>query len=67
MIENPCLRPACLSDIPHATFYECRTVNYVGQVTASPVGRDEAVKIQNPYLAKLYEAEWKLRGFERSP
>ena len=56
-MTNPCLRPASPSDVPMYETY-----------------RDGSTTLWRPirYLAGeslelLYDAEWRLRGFERSP
>lgn len=56
-MENPCLRPATIADV-------CGW--------ASDCNADEKKRIppfDEPYLAiyDLYTAEWRKRGFERSP
>ena len=55
MLENPCLRPASLSDVPE---------RYRREYSGGPWERDDEI---NMALENLYHAEWKLRGFERSP
>jgi len=53
MIDNPCLRPACLDDIPR------------------PLGVDRIAEChwvwRADFLELLYDAEWRLRGYKRSP
>jgi hypothetical protein len=52
---NPCLRPACLSDVTIDEF-PWKAHEY----------RDGLMERWN-HLERLYNAEWRLRGFERSP
>jgi len=53
VIDNPCLRPACLDDIPR------------------PLGVDRIAEChwvwRADFLELLYDAEWRLRGYKRSP
>lgn len=51
MMENPCLRPACLSDIKFSERY----THYF------------LIEQAQEKLRPLYNAEWRKRGFERSP
>lgn len=53
-MENTCLRPACLSDITNLTFDEALRLPKELQVTYL-------------FLRKMYDYEWRKRGFERSP
>ena len=50
---NPCLRPASLSDV----------VDALGLIR----GTKEMSGLVFVFLESLYDAEWRLRGFERSP
>ena len=54
-MTNPCLRPACLSDVPE---YDQQAF-----VVKQP---DDTVVVVVP-LVTLYDHEWRKRGFERSP
>jgi len=56
MVRNPCLRPASLSDVEKLLWY----YNHAGMADRSKTSARYA-------LTKLYTAEWRLRGFERSP
>ena len=62
MSVNPCLQPACLSDVPHGRFLGIPDNRLVSQYQMI-----EAVPVVNTALQELYDAEWKKRGFERSP
>lgn len=53
---TPCLRPASLSDLPLALYLSWFRIP--GHATS------EDRKLA---LFKMYTAEWRLRGFERSP
>jgi hypothetical protein len=53
MTENPCLKPACLSDVPFWIYF-------VRHHVLSGEERRDA-------LACLYDAEWKKRGYRVSP
>lgn len=58
---NPCLRPACLSDLPPG-----KSGHWVTRPNA--IYRSlEPVWIESFVLRWLYDAEWRKRGFERSP
>lgn len=64
MIENPCLRPACLSDVADQLVMED------GEYWIAKTGRREDHNEKcaaGEHLEALYMVEWKLRGFERSP
>jgi len=54
---NPCLRPACLSD------WEDRTVE---RPITTAAGIMEMLS-RSDNVRSLYDAEWRKRGFERSP
>lgn len=62
-MENPCLRPACVSDVLRAHYVD-------EQGARHPVVTHESfstwVEIYTA-LVELYTAEWNRRGFERSP
>lgn len=55
MTDNPCLRPACVSDVFDVL---CPS----GEWMANMELRERMYA-----LVKLYTAEWRKRGFERSP
>lgn len=55
MMTNPCLRPACLSDVFDKL---CPNAEWM-------TSRELADRMH--WLIKLYSAEWRKRGFERSP
>lgn len=54
MLENSCLRPTCSWDI--AKFMEQRPDESFDEYWSRLIAVEE-----------MYNAEWKLRGFERSP
>ena len=56
MIDNPCLRLACLSDVLREDYVD-------EQGARRPVVTHESFSA----LVELYTAEWNRRGFERSP
>jgi hypothetical protein len=56
-MTNPCLRPASLSDV--RCDYATRPFIMEHQRCAYFINRES--------LATLYDAEWRLRGFLRSP
>ena len=51
MLENPCLREASVNDISFSATYTHYSL----------------IKKAQEKLKPLYDAEWKKRGFERSP
>jgi len=53
MTDNPCLRPACLSDV------------VLWDSKADPFREPAGIRLE--LLRDLYDAEWRKRGFERSP
>jgi hypothetical protein len=60
MIENPCLKPACLSDVLGKLWpieQPVRLKDRLGWGT----------KYRYADLHRLYDAEWKRRGYEKSP
>lgn len=57
MVDNPCLRPARLSDLVETHYTEAGDAYFI-YLTASRRVRE---------LAPLYDAEWRKRGFPRSP
>jgi hypothetical protein len=61
MIDNPCLRAACLSDVVGILRPEYVTV----RSTAWHPGHGVAYQFSD--LQRLYDAEWAKRGFTRSP
>lgn len=61
-MQNDCLRPASLGDIPHAAYYQAQTIP--GKAMWGPA---EAERVENAALRALYDAEWKKRGFACSP
>jgi len=54
-MQNPCLRPASMSDV----------LEYI-QWTKDEESYRKGLKLQKT-LQKLYNFEWQKRGFERSP
>ncbi len=60
MSMNPCLQPACVSDVPRRLYGMPPHRHLSGQSC-------EAVLIEDDALRALYDAEWQKRGFERSP
>lgn len=60
MAENACLRPASLSDVINE-----KTFVYTWEPWRSLLLYEQRRKITP--LRRLYNAEWRLRGFERTP
>lgn len=56
-MTNPCLRPASLGDVKHL----CEAFKSLGPAFARTHAMFSCA------LEDLYNAEWKLRGVERSP
>lgn len=54
MIDNPCLRPASLSDVP---------LYYLMERSSKELPGNEI----RESLAVLYDAEWRKRGYRISP
>lgn len=66
-MNNPCLRPACLSDVPHGRVLAHRHVYQCSSTTVmSMSGRTVSMLVDGP-LKALYDAEWRKRGFVESP
>ena len=61
MIENSCLRPACLSDVME---YDEERRRWLRDELRNKRTRSYSVV---RFLERLYDAEWRKRGFERSP
>lgn len=59
MSDNPCLRPACYGDVQHDALRDVLRIENSEQHIA--------YMMRNRALMELYHAEWKKRGFERSP
>lgn len=53
-MDNPCLRPACLSDITDVSFDDALRL-------------PKELQVAYLFLKKIYDVEWRKRGFERSP
>lgn len=56
------LRPACVSDVPYGRLWGLRPYRQGPRYE-----REEVVLVENEALRALYDAEWRKRGFERSP
>lgn len=59
MSKNSCLRPACVSDVPG--FWGLPPHSGSMNHSLAPI------RIEQEALRRLYDAEWRKRGFERSP
>lgn len=58
-MKNPCLRPACMSDVA-TRHISCDVVEW--ELNYKPNCFCADLELQS-----LYDAEWQKRGFERSP